>query len=265
MKERTLLYCFIVGLSRAKQKEIGFLFFLHLNFEIQSTFMRINPLTILLLGQTALCGAMVLFRNLYSGSLPAGFAQFASLENWGTQTFFFLAWNLLLAWVPYWLAGVLPAVRGVLPGAGLLLLWLLFFPNAPYLITDLIHLRARGPIPLWFDALMLFSAAWTGLLLGYCSLLRVGEALRQRWGARVEWGFSMVALLLCGFGVYLGRFLRWNSWDALVQPAGLLKSIIRAMGDSHSLVLSLSVTILFGALLGLGYFTIYFLAKSKLS
>ncbi len=226
--------------------------------------MKANPLTALLLGQTIFCLAMVFFRNLYTGWLPDGIVQLASLETWGARTYLFLGWNLLLAWVPYWLAGVLPSVRGAIPGAGILILWLLFFPNAPYLITDLIHLRPRAPVPLWFDALMLFSAAWTGLLLGYCSLLRVGGVLRYWWGIRIERVFSILALLLSGFGVYLGRFLRWNSWDALVQPASVMKSISEAIAHPHSLVLSLGVTFLFGSILGLGYFTIYTLSKNKI-
>lgn len=225
--------------------------------------MKIKPLTALLLAQTAFCGVMILFRNLYSGWMPGSFVQLASLEAWGPRTFLFLAWNLFLAWAPYVLAGLLPVSRSPIPRALLLLLWLLFFPNAPYLITDLIHLRPRPPIPLWYDALMMFSAAWMGLLLGYCSLLRVGIVMRQWRGARFERVFSTLALLLCGFGVYLGRFLRWNSWDALVRPLGLLESIYASFTHPPALLHSLSITTLFGALLGLGYFTIYFISKSK--
>ena len=225
--------------------------------------MNINPLTFLLFSQSALCCMLVLFRNFHLGYLPEEWAGAVHLVTMRGPTFLFLGWNLFLAWVPYWLSTALSRARGTIPKVGLLLLWLLFFPNAPYIITDLIHLRPHHPIPIWYDALVFFSAAWTGLLLGYCSLLRVGSALRQWWGASYARAFSVMSLLLCVFGIYLGRFLRWNSWDALLQPLALLRSISGLLSHPPTLLLSLGIAMLLSTLLGLGYFTIYTISKSE--
>ena len=134
----------------------------------------------------------------------------------GDAYYRFLVWNLILAWVPLVLAMVAygRARRRVdLTVAVLLVPWLLFFPNAPYLLTDFIHL-GEGPAPLWYDALMLSAFAWTGLMLGFASLYLVQMILRRAFGTVVAWLGVVVALSLGSIGVYVGRFIRFNSWDA---------------------------------------------------
>ena len=131
-----------------------------------------------------------------------------------------LVWNLMLAWVPLVLAMAAygrARRRFDLTVTVLLVSWLLFFPNAPYLLTDFIHL-GEGPAPLWYDALMLSAFAWTGLLLGFASLYLVQMILRGTFGAVVSWLGVIVALGLASLGVYVGRFIRLNSWDALLHP-----------------------------------------------
>lgn len=138
----------------------------------------------------------------------------------GDAYYRFLVWNLILAWVPLVLAMAAygRARRRVdLAVAVLLVPWLLFFPNAPYLLTDFIHL-GEGPAPLWYDALMLSAFAWTGLLLGFASLYLVQMILRRAFGTLVAWLGVIVALSLGSIGVYVGRFIRFNSWDALLHP-----------------------------------------------
>lgn len=132
----------------------------------------------------------------------------------------FLVWNLILAWVPLALATAAYArARRRVDVLVLLLLalWLLFFPNAPYLLTDFIHL-GEGPAPLWYDALMLSAFAWTGLLLGFASLYLVQMLLRAVLGATVAWLAVLGSLGIASLGVYIGRFVRFNSWDALLHP-----------------------------------------------
>jgi uncharacterized membrane protein len=138
----------------------------------------------------------------------------------GDAYYRFLVWNLILAWVP--LAFAIAAYsrarsRVDLSVAVLLVPWLLFFPNAPYLLTDFIHL-GEGPAPLWYDALMLSAFAWTGLLLGFGSLYLVQMIVRRAFGRTVAWLAVLAALGLASVGVYVGRFLRLNSWDALLHP-----------------------------------------------
>jgi uncharacterized membrane protein len=138
----------------------------------------------------------------------------------GDAYYRFLVWNLILAWVPLAIAvaAYARARRRVDTIVAVLLVgWLLFFPNAPYLLTDFIHL-GEGPAPLWYDALMLSAFAWTGLLLGFASLYLVQLIVRRSFGPSVAWLGVLGALGLASIGVYVGRFARFNSWDALLHP-----------------------------------------------
>ncbi len=146
----------------------------------------------------------------------------------------FLPYNLFLAFIPLILSWLIvrysrhPRLsRVLLVAAGFV--WLIFFPNAPYIITDFIHLEPRSSIPLWFDTLLLLSYASTGLLAGWYSLYFMQEVV-SRWFDRLTgWVFVMGALFLASFGVYVGRFLRWNSWDVLLDPVGIVtESMFRA-------------------------------------
>ncbi len=136
-----------------------------------------------------------------------------------TKFFLFLNWNLFLALIP-WLISTFfvqnPRFQSskFLIGS-LVVVWLLLFPNAPYILTDLFHLKQRGSIPLWFDLILILSFAWTGLMYGIFSLLDI-EVFVSRWMEKSKVTVFLIALLfLCSFGIYLGRYLRWNSWDIL--------------------------------------------------
>ena len=138
----------------------------------------------------------------------------------------FYVWNLVLAWLPLLFAVRFYQLDSDHPSRWRLLAlcavpWFLFFPNAAYIVTDLLHLDARPPVPKWFDVVMMMSFAWTGLLLGYLSLLLMQEVVRRRRGLAWSWCFAGVMLGLSSFGIYLGRFARWNSWDVLTRPLGL--------------------------------------------
>ncbi len=156
-----------------------------------------------------------------------------SLKN--TSTFLFLIWNLFLAWIPYWIGLALePASKkfnSKLLSIFLVLSWLFFFPNAPYILTDLLHLRVRHPIPHWYDLMLIASFAWTGLLLGYLSLYEVQLFVKKRMGNRVSWLFSICAIFLCGLGIYLGRYLRWNTWDILRNPFQIIADAFQSMSN----------------------------------
>lgn len=141
----------------------------------------------------------------------------------------FLVWNLFLAWVPLWAAAATYRLRRARFGIWLAvpsgLVWLLFLPNAPYILTDLVHLRADDNPLAWYDLLMLLWFGWTGFVLGMASLYLMQKVVTERAGALVGWVFAMVSLAMAGYGVYLGRFLRWNSWDVFVDPLALLADI----------------------------------------
>lgn len=139
----------------------------------------------------------------------------------------FLVWNLFLAAIPLGLSLRLGKMRRPLHTWLLLAVWLLFFPNAPYVLTDLIHLTPHnhGHVPLWLDLVMLLSFALVSLWLGFQSLRQVQHWFEQRWSQVAAWWVTVGTLVLSGFGVYLGRFLRWNSWDLVNRPHQLLGDV----------------------------------------
>ena len=167
-----------------------------------------------------------------------------------------LIWNLFLAWIPFALAifvydGIRRGkTRGVLAvGAAL---WLLFFPNAPYIVTDFKHLEAWAGAPVWFDVVVLSCFAWAGVLLGFISLYLMHVVASRFVGAMNAWAGVVGVLALSSFGIYLGRFERWNSWDVFVQPW-------RVFGEVDELVevRTVAVTVLFTAFLTTTYLVFY--------
>ncbi len=213
-------------------------------------------LFLLMLGSTAFCLALVGTR-LHLSSFDLNQIQSTQdlIRLRGASTFLFLVWNLFLAWIPYGIALFLEGSYRYFQSRwiiGLMLIsWLLFFPNAPYILTDLLHLRSRAPIPYWYDLMLLISFAWTGLLLGFLSLYEVQVFFRRRFNNWVSWSVSFSAIVLCAFGIYLGRFLRWNSWDILTNPQGLFQDIFLSMQLSGPL----QVTLILSGFLLMGYLT----------
>ena len=169
----------------------------------------------------------------------------------------FLVWNLFLAWLPALGAFAaynlnhLPTRLRWLPILGFSVLWLLFLPNAAYLITDIIHLRAHPRVPLWYDLITLVAFAWTGSFLGLVSLFLMQELVRRTVGKAASWLFVLGVMVLNGFGVYFGRFLRWNSWDALFRPSSLLSEmwdgLLNPLAHMQTLAFAGLFTLLFGA------------------
>ena len=179
------------------------------------------------------------------------------MERSDSLLYGFLFWNLFLAWIP-WLAA--RAFRSSsqrrsprLLQLGWFTFWLLFLPNAPYILTDLLHLAPRPPVPLWYDLALLFSCAGTGLLLGYVSLLEVQGTVEEQLGRMAGWIVAAGSLFLSGFGIYLGRFLRRNSWDPLTDPAGFFLDVSDRLLNPTSYPRTYAVTLIFGIGLLLGY------------
>jgi uncharacterized membrane protein len=168
----------------------------------------------------------------------------------------FLIWNLLLAWVPLLLALKIDQIdqHGIRNWRlwSACAAWLLFFPNAPYILTDLTHLKFVGRTRWWTDLIMILFFALIGLVLAFVSLHRMHQVVARRRGWLVGWLFVILVAFLSGFGVYLGRFERWNSWDVLINPIGLL-------ADSFNWVHrhSAKFTVLFGLLLSTAYALLY--------
>ncbi|MEO1514403.1 MAG: DUF1361 domain-containing protein [Bacteroidota bacterium] len=186
----------------------------------------------------------------------------------GSTTFLFLVWNLFLAWIPYWIAISLESIhqwfgKGMLSFLALLA-WLFFFPNAPYILTDLLHLRSRAPIPHWYDLMLIASCAWTGLMLGLLSLYEVQVFLRRRFSAGFSWVAVSLFIMACGYGIYLGRYLRWNSWDVLAQPLSLFHDIWQSFLDPVLFRHSMQVSLVLSGFLMLAYLMMHgMMAKDR--
>ena len=174
----------------------------------------------------------------------------------GELIYIFLAWNLFLAWIPFAISQKLIDTKNGWKLIFLTCFWLLFLPNAPYIITDFLHLKERSPVPYWYDILLLFSAALNGLLLGFASLLSMEKFLANRYGNRISGIFILCSFFLCAFGVYMGRYLRWNSWDILVNPGDIAADILDRFLNPFAHFKTWSVTILFGSFLYVMYYSV---------
>lgn len=200
---------------------------------------------ILMAAASAVCVSLVAARMAYSD----------------TRRYTNLAWNLFLAWIPFLLAYFSyafswkkPLVYLVLPLTAFL--WLIFFPNAPYILTDLQHLaKETSSAPLWYDVIVVVWFAWTGLLLGLVSLYLMHDIVHRTFGRGPGWVFVFTVSMMSSFGVYLGRFVRFNSWDILNDPKEIVVTILGlAIDPSLRLV---AFTILFAVFYLFVYLTLY--------
>jgi uncharacterized membrane protein len=170
-------------------------------------------------------------------------------------TYGFYYWNLFLATVPLVASSFLDTKVSLYSVRNLacLGLWFCFLPNAPYLITDMIHFHERPPVPAYLDELIVYSSAWNGVLMAYASVMRVEGWLLGRYAARPV-HFAIVAVfLLTGLGMYLGRYERWNSWDILTHPYALSKAIGVKVLFPIRYKQAWAVSLLFGVVLRIGY------------
>jgi uncharacterized membrane protein len=189
----------------------------------------------------------------------------ARMAYTGTRGHGWLAWNLFLAWIPFALALLLYALaRAGAPLRALVpfgLLWLVFFPNAPYLVTDLKHIGPGGRVPVLYDVLLLSAAAWTGLLLGLTSLFLVHMVVRRLVGAVNAWALVVAVLALSSFGIYLGRVQRWNSWDVVANPVPLGAQLLQGLAHPIDYPRPLGLTVLLTSLLLTSYLVLYSFAR----
>ena len=185
-----------------------------------------------------------------------------------TNHFQFLVWNLFLAWIPLVLAALVyriaarrdDRVRLILVPVALV--WLLFFPNAPYIVTDLVHLgEFHDNVPSWFDVMLVAWYAWTGLLLGVVSLRLMHEIVARSRGSIAGWLFVVFVTLAGSIGIYVGRFLRWNSWSVFQAPLSLADTGWDRINQPDAGELMLGFAILFALLFLFVYGTSYLLAR----
>jgi len=145
----------------------------------------------------------------------------------GSIRYIFIVWNIFLAWIPLILSSYFNQYKKKEKWKQLVLFssWLLFFPNALYIVTDLIHLEESTNIPLWYDAILLFASSFLGLIMAFMSLQKIEYYLRGIFLSRTVNLLIPLILFIGSFGVYLGRFQRWNSWDIIHSPLALASDI----------------------------------------
>lgn len=183
----------------------------------------------LLLGFTIICLGMLLARILSADTIR----------------YSFLVWNLFLAWIPliiaifmqlYFQKKALNRLYFAIGG----LFWLLFLPNAPYIITDLLHLRSNTNVPVWFDSLLVFSYAMAGLQAGLFSLYIMQGLLEKLYSRNVSYAITTICVWLASYGVYLGRFQRWNSWDLFTNPVWLLLDSLQQLTNPTAIKMTIA-------------------------
>ncbi len=156
----------------------------------------------------------------------------ARIFHTGRLTFLSMPWNLFLAYVPYFISTTLtrkhPAGNKMLEITGLIA-WLLFIPNSFYILTDLYHLadgHRNSRVPEWFDLILILSFAWNGLMLGVLSTRQIEKLLAPNTTSLGRWVFLYPVMWLNALGVYIGRVLRYNSWDIVASPIALTRDIV---------------------------------------
>jgi uncharacterized membrane protein len=155
----------------------------------------------------------------------------------GSHSFVWLFWNIFLAIIPFsistiliWLDKKEKLNKTIFIIGGIV--WLLFIPNAPYLVTDFIHIGVVRSVPALYDTFLIFSFAWAGLYLGLYSISHIDEIIRKRYSNLTCEIIIPIIMLLIGFGVYLGRALRFNSWDVFVNHTSLLNHLWKIISQA---------------------------------
>ena len=180
----------------------------------------------------------------------------------GRTAYLFLIWNLFLAWIPFVLSGVINHIyqnaqkrmwaKILLGLCGVL--WLVFFPNAPYMLTDFVHFSGRNflnfsngviPFEAWYDFIVFSSFIITGFLIGFISMRIVHMIVKNMLGTVWGWIFAFVSLSLGSYAIYLGRFIRLNSWDIWHNPAKLAESVSNSFSPTNLLFVILLTMMLF--------------------
>tara|TARA_R100001369_G_scaffold92228_1_gene136296 strand:+ start:1259 stop:1921 length:663 start_codon:yes stop_codon:yes gene_type:complete len=178
--------------------------------------------------------------------------------------YLFLVWNVFLAIIPFAITLYLHTKENLSPLklCFWFLVWIAFLPNAPYIVTDLIHIKSGNDTLLWLDVLVVLSFAMSGLLLFYYSIIDMQQLMTSRFKRIPITTLTLVIIFLCGFGVYLGRFLRYNSWEIISEPQMIISDILNILLSPFQNSEAWLFTLGFGTFLVVGYWMFLTLKKS---
>lgn len=180
----------------------------------------------------------------------------------GTDRYWFIPQNLALSWLALLFGWLLVAELSKhrwlsWQNLALSLLWIVFLPNTWYVMTDFLHVFPTGEISQLFDIAMMASLVFCGFALGFASLYLVHLELLKRWRTRIAHTAVALILLISSFGIYLGRDLRWNTWDVVSNPEGLILNVSDRVIDPFEHPRAINVTVLFFILLATLYGAIW--------
>jgi len=212
-------------------------------------------------------GAMLLISSFVS----VGLFLYGALRNHSWEFAYFI-WNLFLAWLPLlfalWLVTTLrrklwSSWEAIIASV----LWLLFLPNSFYMVSDFIHLDELKRVDIVYDAIMFTSFIFVGVFLGLGSLYLVHREFRRRFTRVGSTAWLAAIMLICSFAIYLGRDLRWNSWDVFTNPGGLLFDVsdrlIHPGADPQMLPTVFGFFVLIGSMYSLGWKAVLFIRTTK--
>lgn len=176
--------------------------------------------------------------------------------------YYFLFWNLVLAWLPF---GLVLLLLGSLKhkkwNQPLPILWSLlalgFLPNSFYIISDLVHLQDTGEVGVLYDAVLFMTIILNGLIAGFTSIYLIHKQLLKRLQRPVAHLIIAGVFLLNGFAIYLGRSLRWNTWDILTHPFGIIYDVSERLINPLAHPQFFGTTLTFFLLLGGLYVVIW--------
>jgi len=183
----------------------------------------------------------------------------------GRRVYYFLNWNLLLAGIPLFISLIISSgfvrKKPKILTAALFAIWLMFFPNAPYIITDLYYLNNHPQKMFWYDLITILVFAWTGLLSGFLSLDIIKEVLLSKLSRAKSIAVVCGLLFVCAFGIYLGRELRWNTWEIFYKPGEFFLDVIDRFINPIGHKKTWGFTFLMGAFLNISYWSYKIMQK----
>jgi uncharacterized membrane protein len=182
----------------------------------------------------------------------------ARIWHAGNIRYLFLVWNLFLAWIPFAISlsfknmQAKPTIIQIV----IFTIWILFFPNALYIVTDIIHIANTTAVPIWYDAILLFTSSFAGLVLAFASIKNIEGYLKNIFRKKYVSPIIVLLIFAGSFGVYLGRFQRWNSWDIIHNPLSLALDIMSRFTSPFAHTKTWAVTFILTGLYTLCWFLI---------
>ena len=188
----------------------------------------------------------------------AGMLNILRVLIFGNITFLYLFWNILLASIPFFISSILVLRTDkdnmIKPFFIIgFILWFIFLPNAPYVVTDFIHLGRIHGVPVMYDIFVLFSSSYVSLLFGLYSLEHMEKIFLLKFSKKITNIIIIITILFTSFGIYLGRFLRFNSWDLFTSHSSIISSVFRIFTGPNSYISVCSYTFLFFLFIYISY------------